>query len=236
MSAPDRTTNGHARPRMPDGPIAPPQNLEAEQSVLGAVLLSDTALPGADHRRAPAPRGLLPRGATAASTRRCSTSTRSASRSTRSRSSSTSSRRASSTRVGGRAADRAAGRLGAGRRQRAPVRADRPRERDAAPAAARLLRDPGAACTATRRRPRELVDMAERAILEVAHEDSPQGLPLDRRAARRRARQARAALARGQGDHRHAVRLRGPRHDHRRLPARQPDHPRRAAVDGQVAR
>jgi len=30
---------------MPDGPVAPPQNLEAEQSVLGAVLLSDTALP-----------------------------------------------------------------------------------------------------------------------------------------------------------------------------------------------
>jgi replicative DNA helicase len=28
-----------------DGPAAPPQNLEAEQSVLGAVLLSDTALP-----------------------------------------------------------------------------------------------------------------------------------------------------------------------------------------------
>src|SRR5918998_938369 len=50
MSAPDRT-NGHgshagdgAR-RGLDGPVAPPQNLEAEQSVLGAVLLSDTALP-----------------------------------------------------------------------------------------------------------------------------------------------------------------------------------------------
>src|SRR5687768_9785652 len=50
MSAPDRT-NGHgshpdggAR-RGFDGPVAPPQNLEAEQSVLGAVLLSDTALP-----------------------------------------------------------------------------------------------------------------------------------------------------------------------------------------------
>jgi replicative DNA helicase len=50
MSAPDRT-NGHgshagdgAR-RGLEGPIAPPQNLEAEQSVLGAVLLSDTALP-----------------------------------------------------------------------------------------------------------------------------------------------------------------------------------------------
>ncbi|HTE59487.1 MAG TPA: replicative DNA helicase [Solirubrobacteraceae bacterium] len=46
MSIPDRTSNGHtAPPRMPDGPVAPPQNLEAEQSVLGAVLLSDTALP-----------------------------------------------------------------------------------------------------------------------------------------------------------------------------------------------
>src|SRR3954467_8939241 len=56
MSAPDRTTNGHARPRMPDGPIAPPQNLDAEQSVLGAVLLSDTALPALiiDERLQPA--------------------------------------------------------------------------------------------------------------------------------------------------------------------------------------
>src|SRR3712207_4817862 len=44
MSAADRTsTNGHSR--AVDGPVAPPQNLEAEQSVLGAVLLSDTALP-----------------------------------------------------------------------------------------------------------------------------------------------------------------------------------------------
>ena len=43
MSSPDRT-NGHGSTAF-DGPIAPPQNLEAEQSVLGAVLLSDTALP-----------------------------------------------------------------------------------------------------------------------------------------------------------------------------------------------
>src|ERR671932_2889076 len=44
MSAPDRTyTNGHGRST--DGALTPPQNLEAEQSVLGAVLLSDTALP-----------------------------------------------------------------------------------------------------------------------------------------------------------------------------------------------
>ncbi len=41
MSAPTGT-NGHANGL---GPVAPPQNLEAEQSVLGAVLLSDTALP-----------------------------------------------------------------------------------------------------------------------------------------------------------------------------------------------
>jgi replicative DNA helicase len=46
VSIPERTTNGHAPPpRVPEGPVAPPQNLEAEQSVLGAVLLSDTALP-----------------------------------------------------------------------------------------------------------------------------------------------------------------------------------------------
>jgi replicative DNA helicase len=46
VSIPERTSNGNsAPPRLPDGPIAPPQNLEAEQSVLGAVLLSDTALP-----------------------------------------------------------------------------------------------------------------------------------------------------------------------------------------------
>src|ERR687898_3400356 len=49
MSVSDRTHgngNGHSPPpRMPEGPVAPPQNLEAEQSVLGAVLLSDTALP-----------------------------------------------------------------------------------------------------------------------------------------------------------------------------------------------
>ncbi len=43
MSAPS-PTNGHAG-GFDGAPVAPPQNLEAEQSVLGAVLLSDTALP-----------------------------------------------------------------------------------------------------------------------------------------------------------------------------------------------
>jgi replicative DNA helicase len=49
MSALDRTNgNGFANgggSAFDGGPLAPPQNLEAEQSVLGAVLLSDTALP-----------------------------------------------------------------------------------------------------------------------------------------------------------------------------------------------
>src|SRR5689334_24640134 len=46
MSAPERT-NGHTQTNGSafDGTLAPPQNLEAEQSVLGAVLLSDTTLP-----------------------------------------------------------------------------------------------------------------------------------------------------------------------------------------------
>ena len=44
MSATDYSpANGHSRGF--DGAVTPPQNLEAEQSVLGAVLLSDTALP-----------------------------------------------------------------------------------------------------------------------------------------------------------------------------------------------
>ena len=66
------------------------------------------------------------------------------------------------------------------------------------------------ACTPTRRPPRDLVDLAERSILEVAHEDRRKDfraiddlLP--------RARQARAALRRGPLGHRHAVGLRGPR-------------------------
>ncbi|HEX4691534.1 MAG TPA: replicative DNA helicase [Solirubrobacteraceae bacterium] len=49
MSALDRSPgNGFANgggPSFDGGPLAPPRNLEAEQSVLGAVLLSDTALP-----------------------------------------------------------------------------------------------------------------------------------------------------------------------------------------------
>jgi replicative DNA helicase len=42
MTVPDLHSNGHAPA---NGGFAPPQNMEAEQAVLGAVLLSDTALP-----------------------------------------------------------------------------------------------------------------------------------------------------------------------------------------------
>ncbi len=55
MAALDRNySNGHSR--APEGPVTPPQNIEAEQSVLGAVLLSDTALPALiiDERLQPA--------------------------------------------------------------------------------------------------------------------------------------------------------------------------------------
>jgi replicative DNA helicase len=44
MAVPERTTNGNGRP-FAEAPLTPPHNLEAELSVLGAVLLSDTSLP-----------------------------------------------------------------------------------------------------------------------------------------------------------------------------------------------
>ena len=130
--------------------MAPPQNLEAEQSVLGAVLLSDTALPALiiDERLNPddfyreshgriyqAMLDLHSQGEPVDALTLVEHLKQAGDLDERRR----------------RGGDRAAGRLGPRRRQPAPVRADRPRERDAAPAAARGLRDPGARCTATRR-------------------------------------------------------------------------------------
>jgi replicative DNA helicase len=43
MTVQDTYSNGHSNPA-PSGPVAPPQSIEAEQSVLGAVLLSDNTL------------------------------------------------------------------------------------------------------------------------------------------------------------------------------------------------
>ena len=178
---------------MPDGPVAPPQNLEAEQSVLGAVLLSDTRAAGARHRRAPAARGLLPRGATGSSSQAMlDAAQRAASRSTRSRVVEHLKQAGQLEAAGGRGGDRPARRERPGRRPRPPVRADRPRERAAAPAARRRVRDPGA-----RPRPRRA---AARARRHRRADDPrgrprgpPQGLPRDQRRPRRRDHEARAS-------------------------------------------
>ena len=82
--------------------------------------------------------------------------------------------------------------------------------------------------------PRELVEQAERAMLEVAHDDRQKDFRSIEEVLARGDRQAAPPVDRGHGAHRHAVRLQGPRRDHRRLPARQPHHHRRAPLDGEV--
>ncbi len=82
--------------------------------------------------------------------------------------------------------------------------------------------------------PADIVDEAERAILDIrmggdGKDFRPVGEVLEEEITRWQ-----KLADSGQTHHRRALRLRGPRHDHRRLPARQPDHPRRAPVDGQV--
>ena len=229
MSAPTHNGNGF---NGGGGPMAPPQNLEAEQSVLGAVLLSDTALPALIIDERLTRRGLLPREP---------------------RPHLPGDARPQHARRARRRADD----------RRAPQAGRRPRvgRRPAAvellagsvPAVgnvrqyARIVRD-----NAMLRRllhasyeiqaqvhghealPRDLVDRAERADPRGRPRGLAQGLPLDRAGPRLRARQAPEALARGHADHRHPLRLRGPRQHHRRLPARQPDHPRRTPIDGQI--
>ena len=215
----------------------PPQNLEAEQSVLGAVLLSDTDAVRADHRRGPQARGLLPRARTALIFGAMLDLYDRASRSTRSRSPSTC-KQAGQLEDGRRPrGGRRAGRPRPRRRQRPPVRADRhARTRCSAACCnatyeiqAQVHSPRGAAARAGRAR--RALDPRGRA------RRPPQGLPRDRRRPRTtRSTSSQQLSARRHVDHRHAVRLRGPRRDHRRLPARQPDHPRRPPVDGQVAR
>jgi replicative DNA helicase len=81
--------------------------------------------------------------------------------------------------------------------------------------------------------PRELVEQAEKAMLEVGPRRPPAGLPRDRGRPARGARQAPPAVAGGHVADGHPVGLQGPGRDHRRLPARQPDHHRRPPGDGQ---
>ena len=229
MSAPDYApANGHARGS--DGPVTPPQNLEAEQSVLGAVLLSDTALPALIIDERLQPGGLLPRGHGVIFTRDAGAPRR----------------RRAGRRADARRAPQADGPARRGRRPRdvdllaapSPPSAtcastrDRPRERDAPPAAARVLRDPGQGPlargpAARARRPRRAHDPRGRP------RGLPQGLPLDRRRARRGDRQARELSREGKAITGTASGFEDLDDDHRRLPARQPDHPGRAAVDGE---
>ena len=82
--------------------------------------------------------------------------------------------------------------------------------------------------------PRELVERAERADPRGRPRRPPEGLPPRRRGPARRGRKWQELSAEGTLAHRHAVRLRRPRRDHRRLPARQPDHHRGKTVDGEV--
>ena len=95
-------------------------------------------------------------------------------------------------------------------------------------------RDPGRRGLAQRRGPR-----ADRARRGRAVQDRPRrrhvGDALARGDPARRDRQARGALEERRRAHRHAVRLHGPRRAHRRLPARQPDRARGAALDGKSA-
>ena len=82
--------------------------------------------------------------------------------------------------------------------------------------------------------PRELVDIAERAILEVAHEDRRKDfraiddvLDAEIDKLEQLSREGKAITGTPSG-------FEDLDAHHRRLPARQPDHPRRAPVDGQV--
>ncbi len=86
---------------------------------------------------------------------------------------------------------------------------------------------------AHRGEPRELIERAEAALFRIGHEGGMAEMRIDRVGPPRGDRQARGALAQGHRPHRHPVRLHGHRRPDRRLPARQPDRARRAALDGQ---
>ena len=71
-------------------------------------------------------------------------------------------------------------------------------------------------------------------MLEVAHDDRQKDFRSIEEVLDTELDKLHRLSHRGHRAHRHAVGLQGPRRDHRRLPARQPDHHRRPPVDGQV--
>ena len=150
MSAVSVTNGNGTASAPPAGVVAPPHNLEAEQSVLGSILLSDRSLYALGDRRGAARRGLLPRAprhdlrGDARALQRVR-----AGRRAHGHRPPALQRQARGRRRGrdGRRADR--GR--AGRRARPPLRADRARERAAAAAAGGVVRDPGERARPSRR-------------------------------------------------------------------------------------
>ena len=72
------------------------------------------------------------------------------------------------------------------------------------------------------------------AALQRRPRGAGRGLPRAQGHPLARGRPARGARQRQRRGHRHAIGVRRPRRDHRRLSARQPDHPRRPPGDGQV--
>ena len=215
-----------------DAATAPPQNLEAEQSVLGAVLLSDTALPALiiDERLQPEDfyreaHGLIFQAMLDLHTVGEPVDALTLVEHLK--------QAGLLERVGGRAAvDLLAGSVPAvgNVRQYARIVRENAMLR-------RLLRasyEIQARVHSHEAPPREPVDLAERSILEVAHDDRRKDFRSIHDLLSARLRRARAALRRGPLDHRHAVGLRGPRPHHRRLPARRPDHPRGTPWYGQV--
>ena len=211
--------------------VAPPQNLEAEESVLGAMLLSATA----DRRRHRDPRRgrLLPRPPRRRSTGRASRSRPRASRSTRSRSRTSSTSAASSSAVGGR---RAIAELAAlvpatsNAEHYARIVKEMATLRGLVRAGqeiARLGQDRPGETT-------DLVDRAEQIVFDLAQQRVTGDFAHIEHAAQGELRADHAPLRGGRRRHRHPDRLPRPRQAHVRLPARQPRHPRRPAVDGEV--
>ena len=167
---------GSPAPPAPAG-ATPPHSIEAEQSVLGAILLSEKAhyafiveedLKPEDFYRArhrvifEAMSKLFDEGV---DRRRPDASPRSCKACGKLEE------------VGGGAEIAGLDRRRPGRRQPAPLRGDRQGERAPAPPARRLLRDPGERPRPRGRAAASSSSEAERAILEVAHDERRQGLP-----------------------------------------------------------
>ena len=158
-----------------------------------------------------------------------------ASRSTSSPSPSTCARAASSRRPAAQAEIDALAAAVPERRQRcATTRRSSSEQRAAAPAAQQRPTRSRPAVHSHEATPRDLVERAERAMLEVAHDDRQKDFRKVGEVLHTRDRQVAAALHRGPALTGTPSGFARPRRDHRRLPARQPDHHRRPPVDGQV--